>query len=137
MGRLPLQVIRYHSFKIVLKLIVNLILSPEGKKLRSRNELKRYLEKTNSTYSYADLSFLFKCSDEKKPTKKNRIVQKPSHPAVGVWRRKIVQRKRGITAGQCDVYYYRYIIQYFTKLNTINLYILKVLKGKSSGQLSR
>ena len=122
MGRLPLQVIRYHSFKIVLKLIVNFnILSPEGKKIRSRNELKKYLEKTNSTYSYADLSFLFKCSDEKKPIKKNRTVQKPSHPAVGVWRSKVVQRKSGITAGQCDVYYYRYIITFNPLLNSILL----------------
>ena len=74
----------------------------------------------NSSHSYADLCFLLKGSD-KKATKKKRIVQKPSQLAVGVWRRKVVQRKSGITAGQCDVYYYRYIITFNPLLNSILL----------------
>ena len=113
--------------------------SPEGQELKSRNELRKYLEETNSTHSYADLAFLFKGGEKKSTNKKKRTVQKSIHPAKdGVWSREAVQRKSGVNAGQFDVYFYRYNIQFFIIISTNNSYILfKVLKGKSSDHLLR
>jgi len=87
--------------------------SPEGQEFKSRNELRKYLEETNSTHSYADLAFLFKGGD----TKKKRAVSNSIHPANdGVWCREAVQRKSGVSAGRFDVYYYRYTIQFFIEI---------------------
>jgi len=70
------------------------------------------LKEINSPVSLKDLGFLFK-GDEKwsKKKKKKRVIQKPILSGINaVWRKEVVERKSGTTAGRFDVYYYRYII---------------------------
>jgi len=102
--------------------------SPDRKKFRSRNELKKYLKETNSTLTYKDLDFLFKGGEKgsKKKKKKKRVILKPTFSGGAFWRREVVKRKSGTTAGEFDVYYYRYIVynSNLFKFNTFNLYTI-------------
>ena len=70
------------------------------------------MKEINSPVSFKDLDFLFKGGENwSKKKKKKGIIQKPILSGINaVWRREVVERKSGTTAGRLDVYYYRYII---------------------------